>query len=221
MHKIRYTVGALLCAVCMILSACSVSNERKNTGAASSGSSSAESPENSAETTCGEEISESAGTQDEPGGLLEENSSLSAGGLGETITLPDIHGEEVSGEPISIYETGKTRITYTQNISNVRYITSASMVPDYEGLEGYDETYFETRALVVVTETVSSGSVQVGIEAITVDGTNAFVTLSHEMSGDAGTADMATWILWAEVDLGLDCQWTVVNAALESELEAY
>uniref|UniRef100_UPI001C9E8AF7 hypothetical protein n=1 Tax=Klebsiella pneumoniae TaxID=573 RepID=UPI001C9E8AF7 len=78
-------------------------------------------------------------------------------------------------------------------------------------LAGYDEAYFVEKALVVVYETVSSGSVQVDIASI--DG--GVVTLSHEMSGNVGTADMATWLLWAEVDAGLDYTWSVANPAVE------
>jgi hypothetical protein len=32
------------------------------------------------------------------------------------------------------------------------------------------------------------------------------------MEGDVATTDMATWMLWAEVDKGLDCEWTLANA---------
>ena len=40
--------------------------------------------------------------------------------------------------------------------------------------------------------------------------------------GQVGTADMATWLLWTEVDTGLeDYQWTVANPALESQLSQY
>ena len=52
----------------------------------------------------------------------------------------------------------------------------------------------------------------------------AVVALTHQGPGEGqvGTADMATWLLWTEVDTGLeDYQWTVANPALESQLSQY
>ena len=124
-------------------------------------------------------------------------------------TLPIV--EQETGESISFGETGCVRVTYNSNTSSVRYITSVEQLPDHEALAAYDEAYFAEKALIVVYETVSSGSVKVGIESIE----NGVVTLFHDLPGDVGTADMATWLLWAEVDAGLDYEWTVANPAVE------
>ncbi|MBQ8236724.1 MAG: hypothetical protein IJZ39_01045 [Oscillospiraceae bacterium] len=125
------------------------------------------------------------------------------------VTLPFV--EQETGNGIDLGATGCVRVAYNGAISSVRYITSVEQLPDHEALAAYDEAYFADKALIVVYETVGSGSVRVGIESIE----NGVVTLSHELPGDAGTADMATWLLWAEVDTGLDDTWSVANPAVE------
>lgn len=125
------------------------------------------------------------------------------------VTLPVVGGEE--GNPVAFGDTGCVRVTYNGGVSSVRYITSVDQLPDHEALAAYDEAYFAQKALVVVYETVGSGSVKVGIESID----NGVVTISHELPGDVGTADMATWLLWAEVEAGLDYDWSVANPAVE------
>lgn len=125
------------------------------------------------------------------------------------VTLPFVDQETEGG--MELGNTGRVRVAYTGSTSYVRYITAVEQLPDNEALKAYDAAYFETKALLVVVETVGSGSVQVGIESVE----NGVVTLSHEMSGDAGTADMATWLLWAEVEAGLDYTWSVANPAVE------
>lgn len=92
-------------------------------------------------------------------------------------------------------------------------------------MSAYDDAFFKDHALVLVQESVSSGSVEVGIESVSLKADHtAVVTLTHQGPGEGqvGTADMATWLLWAEVDTGLeDYQWTVANPALESQLSQY
>lgn len=117
----------------------------------------------------------------------------------------------------AVGETGRARLAYTGNISSVRYVTSPEHLPNVEGLEGYDEAFFQSKALLLITESVPSGSMVVDIESITVDDGIAVITLSHQMPGDAGTTDMATWLIWAEVDAGMDCTWTIANPMLKSE----
>ena len=68
-----------------------------------------------------------------------------------------------------------------------------------------------------MVDTVTSGSVKVSIGFLG-DGT---VTLAKEMSGTLGTADMATWLLWAEVDQGLTDTWTVTNPGVQNNLSTY
>ena len=125
--------------------------------------------------------------------------------------------EQVTVPGASVGGTGRIRVGYNGNVSSVRYITSVEQLPTHAEFAAYDEAYFETKALVVVLESVSSGSVQVGIESIE----NGVVTLSHTLSGDVGTTDMATWLLWAEVEQGLDYEWSVANPALKSNTSAY
>ena len=133
------------------------------------------------------------------------------------VTMPVLFTEPATEGDVEMGQTGCVRITYTNNVSNVRYVTKVEELPDYEALAKYDAAYFENKALLVILETTGSGSVQVGVASIA-DGT---VTLSHEMSGDAGTNDMATWLLWAEVDQGLEGNWKVANPALANTAVSY
>ena len=116
----------------------------------------------------------------------------------------------------------RLRLTYNGNVSSALYVTSAAQLPDYPELSAYDDAFFKDHALVLVQESVSSGSVEVGIESVSLKADHtAVVALTHQGPGEGqvGTADMATWLLWAEVDTGLgDYQWTVANPALESQL---
>ena len=130
-----------------------------------------------------------------------------------------LHMEEKETEAaVETSATGAQRIEYKQNASSVRYITRVEDLPDYEALDGYrNAEYFQNNALLVVVDTVTSGSGQVSIGFLG-DGT---VTLAKEMSGTLGTADMATWLLWAEVDQGLTDTWTVTNPGVQNDLSSY
>lgn len=136
------------------------------------------------------------------------------------VTVPKVGITVGAGESdIAIGETGKLCLTYTGNLSSVRYVTSAAELPEYAELSGYDDVYFQEHALLLVTETVTSGTMQVGIDSIRVKDGVASVRLTHENQGDMGTAVMTTWLLWAEVEAGLDYTWTVENPAVSSEAE--
>ena len=146
----------------------------------------------------------------------------------EAVTLPfeetdppevTIHqGEKETEAAVPTGSTGAQRIEYKHDISSVRYITRVEELPDDEALDGYrNDEYFEKKALLVVLDTVTSGSVKVSIGAIG-EGT---VTLNREMPGDVGTTDMATWLLWAEVEQGLDGSWTITNPGVQSNLSTY
>lgn len=134
-------------------------------------------------------------------------------------TLPKgDRGEQETQLPKPMGGTGAQRIEYKQNVSSVRYITRVEDLPDYEALDGYrNAEYFEKKALLVVLDTVTSGSVKVSIGTVGA-GT---VTLGREMDGDVGTSDMAAWLLWAEVEQGLDYRWSVTNPGVRSNLSTY
>ena len=130
-------------------------------------------------------------------------------------TLPPMEGSLGFANP------GKVRIGYQGSRSYVRYITSADQLPDEEALAGYDAAFFAEHALLIVVETVSSGSMQLELSSVTVSGSEATVTLSREMPGDVGTADMATWLLWAEVEKGLNYTWTLEGREPQFGGESY
>lgn len=115
----------------------------------------------------------------------------------------------------------RIRIPYTTNRSSVRYVTNPSQLPDYEELSQYDDAYFQDHALVLVYETVTSGSILIDIDSIQYSGSNASVVLTHVLQGDVGTSDMATWLLWAEVEPDLSYSWTVANPALKDSSETH
>jgi hypothetical protein len=146
--------------------------------------------------------------------------------LPEEMTFPTLAAPEnfigtPEGDPISFENPGKLRVTYTGPRSYVRYVTCVEDLPQEEALKGYDEAFFEEHALLIVMETVSSGSVQLEIGGIYRDGDTATVKLNRAMSGDFGTADMATWLLWAEVSRKLDCNWILDSGVREPQGEKY
>lgn len=118
---------------------------------------------------------------------------------------------------VVILKTGKVNIPYTINVSNVRYATSVDMLPTQDEFAQFDATFFEKYALVIVTETVNSGSLEVGIESITVENGVGRVKLSHRPGGALGSGVKTAWLLWAQVEQGLEYTWEVINPALESD----
>ena len=146
----------------------------------------------------------------------------------EETAVPTLHPAPIvtpdpsaSGDSLAFSNPGKVRIAYQGNVNDVRYITSADQLPDVEALKGYDAEFFENHALLIVVETYSSGSVQVELEDIRVSGDAAVVSLKRTMNGDVGTADMATWLLWAEVEKGLDYTWLIKDRPQEPAGEKY
>lgn len=143
----------------------------------------------------------------------------------ESTMQPDLEdvviGGDTSGDPVGEEAQGKERLTYGGVESAVRYVTSADQLPDCEALQKYDDAYFETHALILVTQSLTSGSVDVSIKAIQKTETGYGVVLSYGESqkDQAGTADMATWLLWAETEQGLEGTWEIVNPALTPEGE--
>ena len=88
---------------------------------------------------------------------------------------------DTAGDPVEVQ--GKERLTYEGVESTVRYVTSADQLPDCEALETYDDAYFETHALILVTQSVTSGSVDVSIKAIQKTETGYGVVLSYGEPG--------------------------------------
>lgn len=145
--------------------------------------------------------------------------------VGETTvpTLPmnPVIGATEPGDSIAFSNPGKMRIVYTGPRSSVQYVTSVAQLPAEEWFQDYDEEFFKTKALLIVVETVNSGSVQLEIESIRVSGDTASVEVKRTMSGDVGTTDMATWMLWVEVSNELDYNWVLPNSTNLPEGEKY
>jgi hypothetical protein len=164
------------------------------------------------ETTAAPTVSSAEGTQPQ----MSTFPTLPEGGFNPGPVLGGQEGDELPFENAS-----KVRLNYEGNRSYVRYVTSVQDLPKEGSWTGYDESYFETKALLIVVETLNSGSVQVDMESILVNGNTAGISIKRTMSGDVGTADMATWMLWAEVEKGLEYEWTLVNASQLPEGEKY
>ncbi len=129
--------------------------------------------------------------------------------------------EAAKGE-IFLKKQGKIRVSYTGNRSGALYITDKSQLPNEEAFSAYDDTYFENHALVLVWETLQSGSIDVAIASVRVEDGTAFVTLERKTAGKGNyyTNDMATWLIWAEVQSGLEgCRFVVTNPAMGSSKE--
>lgn len=89
-------------------------------------------------------------------------------------------------------QVNRLRLTYNGNVSSALYVTSAAQLPDYPELSAYDDAFFKGHALVLVQESVSSGSVEVGIESVSLKADHAaVVTLTHQGPGEGqvGTRD--------------------------------
>ena len=128
----------------------------------------------------------------------------------------ETHGKPDIGIDVNFEVLGSTAMHHSVNICKARYITSASALPDREELREYDDVWFESHGLLLIYESVSSGNVKVGVEKIKLDGTTANITLTHTPDGTIGSGVKVTWLLWLEVDKGLEYTWRVDNPAMES-----
>ncbi len=126
--------------------------------------------------------------------------------------VPETQAPVAENDEISFTDPGKARIAYEGMRSFARYITTPEELPELPELADFDSAFFETHALVLVVETVNSGSVQLEIDKMIRSGDEATVHLKRTMSGEVGTSDMATWLLWAVVSREYDCSWKLESA---------
>lgn len=163
-------------------------------------------------------------TNDALGGQTQPSTATTVGTQSTqptaVVTLPDHDlGIQNGKSDLTIGKTGKVRLEYSGVRSSVRYITSPEQIAQYDALGEYDEEFFREHALILVMETVTTGSTDVGISGVRLDGGVAAVTLSHGFSNDAATTVMTTWLLWAEVESGLEYQWVIANPAVASDAQ--
>lgn len=91
-------------------------------------------------------------------------------------------------------QVSRLRLTYNGNVSSALYVTSAAQLPDYPELSAYDDAFFKDHALVLVQESVNSGSVEVGIESVSLKADHAaVVTLTHQGPGEGQVGAPPTW----------------------------
>lgn len=132
----------------------------------------------------------------------------------------ETHGVPDLGIDVDFEVLGSVALHHTVNISRAKYITSAAALPDNEELSEYNDSWFEDHALLLIYESVGSGNVKVDVEKITLDGATANITLIHTPVGTLGTGVKVTWLLWLEVEKGLQYTWQVENPSLESNISA-
>lgn len=132
----------------------------------------------------------------------------------------ETHGKPDIGIDVNFKLLGSVALNHTVNISQAKYITSASQLPKNEELSKYDDQWFQDHALLVIHESVSSGNVKVDVEKIKLDGTTANITLEHTPNGALGSGIKVTWLLWLEVEKGLSYTWQVANPAMDSNISA-
>lgn len=121
--------------------------------------------------------------------------------------IPETSGNQLVG----FSDPGILRTPYDGTPDAIRYVTTPDQLPGEDAFAAFDEAFFEEHSLVLITKTANSGSVKLSIRAIELVGNTATVTLGSEMSGDVGTMDMATWLLWAVVEKDLDCSWALAG----------
>ena len=121
----------------------------------------------------------------------------------------------VGSQLVTLSAPQKLRITYQQGVSDsVVCVSSVEELHAYglygsQTLAAYDEAFFQDKALVLVKYTVNSGSIQLSLGEATQVNQVVSVKVDAQLDG-MGTSDMATWLLWAEVDKSLsDCQWVL------------
>ncbi len=158
----------------------------------------------------------------DPGAEGESTTETQGQDPTETVTLPDGALIIPNGQSdLPLVNQGKARLGYTGIAGTVRYITSPEQILQYEALRQYDAAFFREHALILVIETVTSGNTDIEISGVLLDGKTATVKLYHRNSSDASTMVMTTWLLWAEVDAGLDYVWHLENPAISPDVEKY
>ena len=140
----------------------------------------------------------------------------------EEVTQPEAPWPTLpEGTQVALSDPGKARLTYEGSVRYARCITCVEELPDLEALKGFDEEFFREHDLLIVLETLGSGSVQVDLDSVVVQDGEAVVKLSRKMNGQMGTADMATWLLWATVDKGLGLTWKLENSNLPTNVQTH
>ena len=125
---------------------------------------------------------------------------------------------------IEFSEVGITRVNYDYNRSEAKVISNIQDLAYYEGikeLSKYDKEYFNTNSLLLITQTTKSGSIKVSVEDIATIDKTLKIKLGYSVP-EISTADMATWLLWVELDKKYDkFLGEIINPATKSGLSAY
>ena len=81
---------------------------------------------------------------------------------------------------------------------------SDSTIGFLDACEKYDDAYFEDQILILVLLEEGSGSIRHDVTAVTVDGDGNMTISINTIVPQAGTADMAEWHIFVEVEGGVD-----------------
>ncbi len=137
-------------------------------------------------------------------------------------TGPSLTVDPEPSRVLSFYAPNGAYRSYDTGVPcGVQYITSPAQLPDRKEFQPYDEAFFQSKALVLVTELVNNGGVTVSIDTITYEDDTATVKLAYlQKPGDATTA-LAVWTVWQVVDAGLEYRWQIDGADSESDFSPF
>lgn len=181
----------------------------------------------SRESTSIEEIIETSRSETLPlQETLESSTTLTTEASMITLSPNDFNTNETFSQDslLSFQNEDKTKLTYDLNRSEATIIQNVSDLNAYKNIgafDKYDAAFFENSSLLLITQTTRSGSIGVSVDSISTDGQTLKIKLAYDVP-DIGTADMATWLIWVEIDNaynGYTCE--IINPAVKSGLSVY
>ena len=103
--------------------------------------------------------------------------------------------------PIYKFDTLEDLEQFKLNFSEVLSMDAGyDDVPSFEHTTaGYDESFFEENALMLVYVSASSGSYRFGVNSVFCDGSSFCIHVEQVNNPEVGTADMAGWFITVAV----------------------
>lgn len=126
----------------------------------------------------------------------------------------------VGAEYIAMDNENQMRKTELASMNSIECVTSMDQLKKYAWianglLDSYEESFFEDKALVFATITVTSGSTKLSFGDAKVVNNVVLLGIKTERP-TLGTNDMATFLLWAEMDQKYaDCTWQFADKYLQ------
>lgn len=128
------------------------------------------------------------------------------------VSLGELQGEELAFESKVIrtgsYTTGKNY----PSIGLYRNTTDLQAIDTIDYGTKYDEEFFKTKALIVIELRETSGSVRNQVTKVVKNGDDITVGI-NKIVPEIGTADMAEWAIFVEIDNSFINENTIVDFA--------